>query len=135
MDFEVSGPGEVPNLTCSAQWVLWESRLPREMNHDFDAGCWLMQERLRHREEQEFDFSLEFSYSIGDEICDRIFGSNQLRNAFDQVWNVRPFPKKKTGEAVPGPFTLHSTLPGRDAEANWLQRSGKVFWRLQNRPV
>ena len=85
MDFEVGGPGEVPNPTRPEQWAPWEPRLPPGVAHNFETGCWLMQERLRRGEEQGFDFLLEFFYSIRDEICDRIYWSweeNRLRKAF-----------------------------------------------------
>ena len=42
---------------------------------------------------------------------------NQLKNAFQQVWNATPFPKRMTREAVPGPSAPHSPLPGLDAAA------------------
>ena len=85
-----------------------------------ETGCRFLQERLRRWKEQEFAFLLEFFYFIRDEMCDRTFPSwkeNQLKNAFHHVWNVTPFPKEQDQEAVLGPSTPHSTLPGRDAEA------------------
>ena len=36
---------------------------------------------------------------------------------FHQVWNVRPFPKENTPEAVSWPSGSHFAYPGRDAAA------------------
>ena len=36
---------------------------------------------------------------------------------FLHVWNVTPFPKEKTREAVREPFLAHSTLPNRNVQA------------------
>ena len=120
MDFEVSGSGEVPNPTRPEQWAPWEPRLPKRDAHTYETACWVIQEITRREEEQEFDFLLDYFYLIRDEIYDRMYRSweeNQLSDAFHQVWNVMPFPKKKTWEAVPGPSAPHSAHPGRDAAA------------------
>ena len=122
MDFEVSGSGEVPNPTHREQWAPWEPRIPQGDAHDFETGCCLIKEHLCRLEEQEFDFLLEFYYLIPDEICDQIYRlweENQLTNAFHQVSNATPLSKEKTREAVGGPSAPHSSLPGRDAAAEW----------------
>ena len=119
-DFEVGGAGEVANPVRPEQCASSESTLPPRDAHNFETGCWLLQERLQRLKEQEFDFLLEFFYSIRDEICERTHRSweeNHLRNVFHQVRNATPFPKERTWEAVPGPSAPHSSLPGRDAAA------------------
>ena len=120
MDFEVGGSGEVPNRKRPEEWAPWEPRLPRRDAHNYKMGCWVIQEATRREEGQEFDFLLGFFYLIRDEIYDRMYQSweeNQLRNAFHDVWNATPFPKKKTWESVPRPSAAHSAYPGRDAAA------------------
>ena len=120
MDFEVGGSGEVPNPTRPEQWAPWEPRLPPEVAHNSETGCWLMQECLQREEGKDIDFLLEYFYLIRDEIYDRTYRSreeNQLRNAFHQVWNALPLPKEKSREAVPGPSAPHCSSPGRDAAA------------------
>ena len=115
MDFEVGGSGEVPNPTRPEQWAPWEPKLSPRNAHNSKTGYWLMQERLRREEEQEFDFLLKYFDLIRDEICDRIFWTweeDQLRNVFHQVWNAIPFPKEETREAAPGPSAPHSSYPG-----------------------
>ena len=97
-----------------------------------------MQERLRREEEQEFDLLPEYFYLIRDEICHRIYWSweeIQLRNAFHQVWNETPFPKIKARRLFLGPLPLILPIPAEMLQLNWLQRWGKVFWKLQNRRV
>ena len=36
---------------------------------------------------------------------------------------------------LPGPPPLILPIPAEMLRLNWLQRSRKVFWKLQNRPV
>ena len=55
MDFEVSGSAEVLNPTHPEQWAPWEPRLHPGDAHNFETGCWLMQERLGRFEEQAFE--------------------------------------------------------------------------------
>ena len=120
MDFEVSGPGETPPPTGPNQLAPWEPRLPLGMAHNFGTGCWVGQGRLRRWEEEEFDFLIEFFSFVFGRTHDREhreWEENQLRNAFQQVWNATPFAKEKTWESVPGPSAPYSLLPGRDAEA------------------
>ena len=115
MDFEVSGAGEVPNPTRPEQWAPWEPRLSQKYTHNYETACWVLREADRLEEEQEFDFLPDYFYLIRDQIYDRMYQSweqRQLRNAFHQVWNVTPFPKEKTWEAVPGPSAPHSAYPG-----------------------
>ena len=120
MDFEVSGPGELVAPARPAEWAPWEPRLAQGDTHSFETGCWVAQERLRRKEDLEFNFLIEFFYLIRDEICDRDYREweeEHVRNTFLQVWNATPFLKEKTREAVPGRSFVHSTLPDRDAQA------------------
>ena len=56
MDFDVGGPSEVREPTRPAEWAPLEPRLSQGEAHNFETGCWVMQERLRRVKEQEFDF-------------------------------------------------------------------------------
>ena len=56
MDFEAGGPGEVPEPTCPAECAPVEPRLSQADAQNFETGSWLMHERLRCWEEQEFFF-------------------------------------------------------------------------------
>ena len=65
-DFKVGGAGEVANPVRPEQCAPSESTLPPRDAHNFETGCWLLQERLQSLKEKEFDFLLEFFYSIRD---------------------------------------------------------------------
>ena len=81
-----------------------------------------MQERLCCWKAQDVDCLLQFYSLIRDEICEgiiRLGEEGQLRNAFQQVWNVTPLPKEKTREAVPGPSASHSSLASQESEAEF----------------
>ena len=120
MDFAVSGLGEVVAPARPAEWAPLEPRLAQGDAHNFETGCWVVQERLWRWEEGEFNFLIEPFYLIRDKIYDRDYREweeNEVKNAFLQIWNATPFPKEKTREAVRGPSFVHSTLPDRDAQA------------------
>ena len=55
MDFKVSGPGEVVVPDRPAVWAPLEPQLDHGDAHNFETGCWILQERLRRKEETEFD--------------------------------------------------------------------------------
>ena len=62
MDFEVGGPGEVPNPTRPEQWVLWDSepRLSHKDAHHMDTACWALREIDLKEQEQDFEFLFDY---------------------------------------------------------------------------
>ena len=46
-----------------------------------------------------------------------------------------PLPRRRPGSLSLGPPPLIPSFLAEMLRLNWLQRSRKVFWKLQNRPV
>ena len=138
MDFEVGGPGEVPPSTRPEQWACWEPKSAPGDAHNIETGCWIGKEGLRRSEEEEFEF-LIFSYGLfleeTQEPQHREWEENQSGMRSSRSGMRLTSPRRRLGRAFLGPPPL---IPPFSAEILWLnrpQRSRKVFWKLQNRPV
>ena len=135
MDFEVGRSAEVPNPTRPEQWAPWEPRLPQPDAHNYETGCWVIKQATRREEEQEFDFLLVYFFSFEMKSTNRCTSrgrkiSSGMRSL--RYGMRRPSPKKEPRRLFPGPLPPILPIPAEMLRLNWLQRSGKVFWRLQN---
>ena len=120
MDFEVAGPGEAPPPTRPNQWAPWEPRLPRGIAQNFEMGCWVGQEHLRHWEGEEFNFLIEGFCLFLEEPTIGICVSGKTINS--GMCSSRSgmrllLPRQRPRSLSPGTSAPHSFLPGRDAEA------------------
>ena len=117
---EMRGRGEVPTLIRPAPWAQWEDRLSPEETHRLEVARYLGEARLMSEENDAYDFLVNFFSLLRGEICDRIWRSweeNNLRNAFQQIWEATPFPEEKVRDSVPGPSAPHPPFSSRDVES------------------
>ena len=138
MDFKVSGSGEVPNPTRPEKWAPREPGLHPGDTNNFETGCWLMQQRLQCLEEQEFDFYSGFSIEFETKCATGFTGSGRKISSGMRSIRYemrRPSPGRRPGRLFPVPLPLIPPFPVEMLPLNWRQRSRKVFWKLQNRPV
>ena len=119
MDFEVAGPGEAPPPTRPNHWAPWEPRLFRGIAHNFETGCWVGQEHLRHWEEEEFNFLIEFfclfleEPTIGSSVSGKTINSGMCSS---RSGTRLLLPRQRPRSLSPSTSAPHSFLPGRDAE-------------------
>ena len=138
MDFQVGRPGEVPPQISPGQWAPWEPRLSTREAHNIETGCWIGKEGLRRWEEEEFHFLIVFFVCFwrkptnGSTVSGRKInvGMRSSRSGM-RVPSLR----RGLGRLFPGPLPLIPPIAAGMQQLNWLQRSRKVFWKLQNRRV